>query len=75
MRAIAKVEKPEEVEIEMSISMTLAAWKKLQSQLQETQSMASYPACDLFRAICKLTSQVEAQFEHEDKTKPVKIAA
>lgn len=53
-----RVENPDAVEVTMTLSMPLGAWKKLRSQL-DSSSLAVYPACDLWKAITELSAQTQ----------------
>lgn len=58
MKATMRVENPDDVEVTMTLTMPLGAWKKLRSQL-DSSSLAVYPACDLWKAITELSAQTQ----------------
>lgn len=46
-----KVTKPDDVEVSLTLRMTLGTLRKLREQLAETPHSSHYPACDLLPAL------------------------
>ncbi len=61
MQTDFKLSKPEEVEFTLTVTLPLAAWKKLHRQLTESQTGISYPANDLRIAIVRLVENAESK--------------
>lgn len=62
LKATIKIQRPEDVEVSMTLTMPLREWIELQTQLP-----SKYPAWRFSAAINALVSQAKAQFtvEHE----------
>lgn len=63
MRASFGISRPDDVEMTLTITMTLARWKQLRDQLQD----ASYPSCDLNARIGEVVAKASSVFV-SDKT-------
>ena len=62
MRADFKVTNPDEIEMELTLTMSLKAWKELQEQL-----LGAWPAFTLARTISGMISQADKHFYPKDK--------
>jgi hypothetical protein len=57
VRAKFAIEKPDDIDCTMKITMSLGQWKKLRAQLP-----SEWPSMDLYRAIGDLVGQAEQTF-------------
>jgi hypothetical protein len=60
MKATAKFEAINSIDVTMTVTMSLGEWKELEQQLEH-----SWPACDLKYAIRELVRKADVQLRHE----------
>lgn len=62
MQADFKVINPDEIEMELRVTMSLKDWKQLNDQLSE-----AWPSYDLGREIASMVNQADRHFYPKDK--------
>lgn len=62
MKAMMKVEKPDDIEFTLTVTMRLGDWVALQKQLED-----GWPACDLSMRITDMRYQATKHFYPKEK--------
>lgn len=70
MKLMMEVTKPDSVDVTMTITMSLEAWKRLKGQLDESKMSQGYPMWDLRDQIRSLVGKVEKEFYPDEPKQP-----
>ena len=62
MKAVSRLENPDDAEVTLAITMPLKDWKRLQSQLEASEISSSYPSWRFLGLIRELAATTEAHF-------------
>ena len=64
----AIIVKPDDVQVEMTFTFTIAQWKKVREALKNNSHSWSFPMSDIQQAIVDISNQVEKTFYPKEPT-------